>query len=499
MPRFERLLSESQVSVSDMSRPAYARDLWPQFQLDRLAGQMATPPQIILWPTTVTEVAAVVALCADEGLPIVPFGAGSGVCGGTATGQTSVVIDLKRLKKVRDFDGHRCVVDVESGLNGERFERYLNRRGFSLGHFPSSILCSTVGGWVATRSAGQCSSRYGKIEDMVVDLEVVTADGKIHRTPRDGGALDWNQVFIGSEGTLGIITASRLMINPLPESRSFRGWLMPNIGAGIEMMRQTMVAGLRPAVMRMYDPLDTKMVGSDPNKPSTGLSGKLKSLASGGSGPGGIKHAALRSVLSWSSVSNRIIRTWDGPVLLVTMAEGSVAETQATEELMMQFAKASGGIDQGEAPGKAWLAHRYDVSFKQSRIYRAGCFVDTFEVATTWDRVESVYEAVRRAMASEVVVMAHFSHVYPGGCSIYFTMAGSGSNPEKMRMKYRAAWQAGLSAANASGAALAHHHGVGISRIDHMAKANGSATSVFHALKAALDPQGIMNPGKVMK
>ena len=155
-------------------------------------------------------------------------------------------------------------------------------------------------------------------------------------------------------------------------------------------------------------------------------------------------------------------------------------------------------MDLGEAPGQAWLAHRYDVSYKQSRIYAMGAFVDTFEVATTWDNVMPVYDAVRSAVSQHVVVMAHFSHAYGGGCSIYFTFAGSGKNIQSMQQRYDGAWKAGLDAALQHGAAIAHHHGVGLSRMSHMKQAHGEGTRIFAALKATLDPTGIMNPGKVM-
>ncbi|MGC6418254.1 MAG: FAD-binding oxidoreductase [Bradymonadia bacterium] len=492
-------LSDAQVCLGEATKRAYARDLWPQMQLDRLCGDELTPPQYVAYPNDVASVARVIDVCRNQRVPIVPFGAGSGVCGGTVPAKGSVVLDLKGLRRIRALDTTKRIVEVEAGYNGERFERWLNRRDLSLGHFPSSILCSTVGGWVATRSAGQCSSRYGKIEDMVESLEVVTADGLVRKTPSQIDGLDWNQVFIGSEGTLGVITAATLRLHQFPAARHFRAWLMPDIQSGLGFFRDAMIGGLRPAVLRMYDPLDTRMVGADPNESMNGLSGRLRGLLSGPSRGGTSKKGALRFALGQARLSNAFVRAWRGPVLAITVSEGSIEESRMTADSLAHIAREHGGEDQGEGPARAWMNHRYDVSFKQSKLYRAGCFVDTFEVATTWENVYQVYDTVRRAMAPYVVVMAHFSHVYPGGCSIYFTMAGSAPSVEKIRTKYRAAWHAGLDAALQAGAAIAHHHGVGLSRMSHMAAANGSAVDVFSALKSTLDPVGIMNPGKVMR
>ena len=489
-------VGDAHVATALPDRIAYSRDLWPRTQLDRLVGDAPRQPTAVVWPGSPEEVAAVVRRCATARVPIVPFGAGSGVCGATLPDRGGVVLDVKRLKAIRRLDPATGELEVEAGAMGELLERRLNHRGLTLGHFPSSILCSTVGGWLAGRSAGQCSSRYGKIEDMVLDLEVVTGDGTLRRTPRVDGLApgpDWNQLIVGSEGTLAVITAATLRVHPAPEHRVFRGWLAPDVHAGTEIMRETMQAGLRPAVIRLYDPLDTMMVGTEGSK-SGGPSSRLKGLLKGGPGLGG---AVLRTALGRPAWTNALIGRLPPKSLLVAMSEGTEAEARATDAAIERAALRVGAKDLGEGPGRTWLAHRYDVSYKQSAIYEGGGFVDTFEVATTWPRLRGLYAAVRRAVSDQVVVMAHFSHAYPGGCSIYFTFAGSGRDPEAMRQRYDAGWRAGLDAAQASGAAIAHHHGVGLSRAAHMPSEHGEARRWFLALKETLDPAGIMNPGKL--
>lgn len=484
------------LSTTPPDRTAYARDLWPRSQLDRLAGDPTEPPLAVVWPTSVDEVAAVVTLCRRERVPIVPFGAGSGVCGGARAVPGGLVVDLKRLKRIRRIDRAAMVVEVEAGFIGERFERTLERHGLTLGHFPSSILCSTVGGWVAARSAGQCSSRYGKIEDMVVDLEVVTGDGVIRRTSQAGDGLDWNQIFIGSEGTLGLITAATLRVHAQPRARAFRGWRMPTVAAGLEVMQRTMQGGLRPAVMRMYDPLDTLLVGNKDDSKG-GQLGRLKAILAGTGQLAELQQKATRRALGSARLLNFAARQLPGTSLLVTVSEGSADEARDTDAAIAEHALALGALDLGEQPGRAWMAHRYDVSYKQSKLYRSGCFVDTFEVATTWGGIEPLYDAVRRAVAAEVLVMAHFSHVYPGGCSIYFTFAGTDRDPGRMRQRYVRTWRKALDATVERGAAIAHHHGAGLSRRTHMVATHGEARRYFDALKAACDPAGILNPGKL--
>ncbi|MCB9549033.1 MAG: FAD-binding oxidoreductase [Myxococcales bacterium] len=486
------------ISTRGADQTAYSRDLWPRAQLERLAGEAPTLPAAVVWPGTAEEAAALVRVCVAAGRPIVPFGAGSGVCGGARPMERGVVIDLKRLKALRRVDEAAGTIEVEAGYMGERLERQLERRGLTLGHFPSSILCSTVGGWLAGRSAGQCSSRYGKIEDMVVDLEVVAGDGVLRRTPAYGSlgqGLDWNQAFVGSEGTLGLITAATLRVHAQPARRCFRGWLMPDVDAGLKVMRGAMQAGLRPAVLRLYDPVDTVMVGSNPDAKHGGPLAKLKTLLN--EGTGGLKQKALVTALSNPRWLNAAIDLLPQKSLLVTVTEGQDAEARAEDAAIAGLARAAGGQDLGEGPGRAWLAHRYDVSYKQSKLYAAGAFVDTFEVAGTWTGLGALYDAVRRAVGDKVLVMAHFSHAYPGGGSIYFTFAGAAASRAAQLARYDAAWRAGLDTVVEHGATIAHHHGSGLSRRSHMDAEHGAGRAWFDALKQVLDPTGIFNPGKL--
>ena len=256
------LTAPTRVSTRPPDRIAYARDLWPRGLLGVRAGRPeAHLPDVVVWPETVAEVQAIVRYAIVERTPIVPFGAGSGVCGGTLAVCGGILVDLKRMKRLVALDEAHLTATFDAGILGEHLEHELMRRGYTLGHFPSSIMCSTLGGWLAARSGGQCSSRYGKIEDMVRSVEFVTGTGELLDTARaagihDGG-LDWNQLLVGSEGTLGLFTRATLAIHRAPEARHMRGFSVPRVEVGLDAIRRVMQRGLRPSVVRLYDELDT--------------------------------------------------------------------------------------------------------------------------------------------------------------------------------------------------------------------------------------------------
>src|SRR5688500_11579512 len=237
--------------------------MWPRLLLGYRDG--VPPPYrspAVVWPEHVREVVAVVKLARELRVPIVPYGGGSGVCGGAVPLRGGITIDMKRMQQLRSVHTEELICDVDAGLNGERFERELARRGYTFGHFPSSIYCSTVGGWLATRAAGQLSTKYGKVEDRCAGLTVVTGRGDVIETDGPTRALrgpSWTQLLLGSEGTLGVITSARLRLSPAPQLRMFRGFEVDDVATGVAAIRRVLQKGLRPAVVRLYDALDTLM------------------------------------------------------------------------------------------------------------------------------------------------------------------------------------------------------------------------------------------------
>ncbi len=500
----EAALPGLRASADEADRLLYARDLWPRHFFALRGGRPTEHrPGVVVWPSSTEEVARVVRWAVDSGTPLVPFGAGSGVCGGVLPREDVVIVDLKRLANVRSLDAEAPSVEVEAGHMGVPLERSLGRAGFTLGHFPSSILCSTVGGWVATRSAGQCSGAYGKIEDMVVALECVTGRGDVVTLRRRTSEQDLVPLVVGSEGTLAIVTSAKLRLHPSPAARGFGAWSLPSTEAGWEAMRALFQAGLRPAVARLYDPLDAAIAkGSRPKDPSRRRQASTP----------GIGDAVVRSLLRSPGALNDLLhsavaaRAVGGAMLLVVFESSGEAVARDAIDRARRLLAGPRTTWHGEEPARAWLARRYAVSYRQAPLFARGAFVDTMEVAAPWSKLGALYEGVRRALGPSVLVMAHFGHAYPDGCCVYFTFAGVGDRAvadvagwdAACEATYDRAWKAALFAAAESGGTIAHHHGVGRSKAPRLERELGSGVDVVRAMMRAFDPAGILNPGNLV-
>jgi alkyldihydroxyacetonephosphate synthase len=528
----EAIFGPRRVSTRVVDLETYSRDMWPRLLIAHREGKPSPHrPHAVVWPEHVREVVAVVKLAREHKIPIVPYGGGSGVCGGAVPIFGGITIDMKRMQTIRSVTREELVCDVEAGLNGERFERELARRGYTFGHFPSSIYCSTVGGWMATRAAGQLSTKYGKVEDRVAGLTVVTGRGEVIETDGPTRALrgpNWTQLICGSEGTLGVITSARLRVAPAPQLKVFRGYEIEDIPAGVEAIRRVVQKGLRPAVIRLYDELDTlinSMSHHDPNEPDTklvppklgietgalpawpelqreerGVVDRLMSFARG-QAKLNLRGSAMNLALGKSNVVNKLFGAVEKVARrgcrLVIGLEGARIRTEVEAALTFAELEAAGARDQGEDPGWAWLRHRYAVSYRMSPVFRDGAFVDTMEVASTWDRLMDLYHSVRTAIGRHAVVMAHFSHAYPDGCSIYFTFAGHAPDAASAERLYDAIWRDGMEASTRVGATISHHHGVGLLKAPYMVGEHREAMAIFEAAKHSLDPDGVFNPGKM--
>ena len=512
----QRALSSPVLSAFP-DRLAYARDCWPRNTLRVRDGDTAlTMPLYIVQPHDEDEVAEIVRIAERFGAPLVPYGAGSGVCGGAIPlSDGAITVDLKLLRCF-ELDAEQRRLRVGPGAIGQHVETALLRRGFTLGHYPSSLYCSSIGGYVATRSAGQYSSRYGKIEDMVESMRVVVGGGEVVDTAeldRHGGP-ELLPLLLGSEGTLGVITDTTLRVHPAPEHRDYRGWIVPNIDAGLRGIRQLMRAGLRPTVVRLYDEPDTLLGHRDPGRSSVdeppaapGLFKRLLSRASERL-EGAFNESALSAIAERASralmgralghplMINRLVDALPSNALMIVGFEGSRAEVDAESQIAHEIL-ARHGEDAGPEPGEHWYETRFKVSYKMSPTLDTGAFVDTMEVATTWSNLRPLYRAVRSALAPYAVTLAHFSHAYPDGCSIYFTFASFAPNPPALLRLYDQTWSAALEAVAQSGAAVTHHHGVGLLKAPYVPRDQLGGRPLFDRLKRTFDPHGVLNPGKV--
>ncbi len=511
-----------------VDRRASAHDLWPRRLLELREGMPVVLPARVLWPEHEDDVVAIVKAARVQRTALVAFGAGSGVCGGISPTSQAWIIDMKRMSRLLSVDAQTGVCVVQAGIIGERLESQLNARGLTLGHFPSSIYCSTVGGWAATRSAGQLSSSYGKIEDMVLAIDAVDGVGRRLRASVSGaqtgpGAL---QLLLGSEGALCIITRVTLRVRPMPSHRWLRGYRFASLDAGVNAMRTIMQGGEAPCVMRLYDGVDAALSSSKDGAADADhvFAGAISRANNEVSGPGHVDSAeeptlfdklsarvdelALFSrptaarrivgeILGRPQLANAVLeRLVERPRFIIGV-EGDADVVGARIAPLKARLAALGGQDVGTAPGERWLTHRHRVSYRMSRAIAAGSWVDTFEVAVGWQGVTALHAEMRSALIDVAVVMCHMSHAYVDGCSLYFTFAGgggAGQGPRCALSRYDQCWQRALAVAHKHRAVVAHHHGVGRSKLAGLRTTQGQR-ALLTALKAELDPDGILNPG----
>lgn len=485
----ESALGKERVAVDPASRLLYARDLMSGGLLEEKARHQPHLPHAVCRPASVAHIRGILAVARRHGVPVIPFGAGSGVSGGTNPVRGGIMLDLKsftRLGPIEERDG-RFYVTAESGILGQHLERDLNARGFTLGHFPSSILCATVGGYLACRSAGQLSSKYGKIEDMTDAVEVVLASGEV--VPFGGRlkklpGLKPEDVFIGSEGCLGVFTRARFRVFPLPPATLYRGLSFRRVEDALAVVRQIMQSGLRPAVVRLYDPVDSLLL-------KHGYKKKKRSKT------GGRADWHYPLLLSRPAFVQKLIERASSEALLILGFEGEAELARQMERQALRHAAILRAKDLGPGPGEHWRDHRYSVSFKMPRLFTNGCFVDTIETATTWDNLQALYDGMRQALMRRVFVLAHFSHAYPEGCSIYFTVVGKCRDPEEDLRTYGEIWSDAMETCLGLGATISHHHGIGLLKAKYLPRELGGAMPLFREIKKKLDPWNILNPGKM--
>ncbi len=481
----------------------YSRDLWPLLTLRLREGTHVPGPQLVAWPEDEDQLGRLLTLAHEAGVPFIPYGGGAGVCGGTVATRGGLMVDVKRLNRLLELDRDAGAIEVEPGIIGETLERMLASRGYTLGHFPSSILCSSVGGFLAARSAGQCSTLYGKIEDMVLGMRVLTPGLGAVDTGQyapDSAGPDWTQVFLGSEGTLGVISRCRLRVHPMAPARCFRGLRFPDVERGLDAFRRILQMDLRPSVLRLYDPLDTLFAMSlthgaksegDSSLPAPlrRIGDRLKSLMKPEELPLGTVLRGARAINAAGGLANGC--------LAVIGFEGDADRVRVAEAEAMAVVDAVDGEDLGREPGERWYASRYHISFKLPKVLQKDAFADTIEVAATWDRMLPLYRAVRQAVAPHAVILAHFSHAYPEGCSIYFSISGVATDLAQAERRYDRVWDAALGAALRVGGTVTHHHGTGMLKRRYTALEHGEGIHLYRTLKGLCDPGGICNPDKL--
>ena len=446
-------------------------------------GDASEAPDAVVLPGSAADVAAVLDACGDAGIAVVPFGGGTSVVGGVAGLhgglEAAVALDLARIDSL-SVDRRSLTATIGAGLAGRRAEARLQGRGLTLGHFPQSFEYGTVGGYVATRSAGQASTGYGRIDKLVLGLRMTAPAGEVVVAPMPGTAAgpSLRELIVGSEGALGVITEATLSVRPLPRTRRYEGWSFRSFAEGCEAFRELEHEHAAPDVARLSDEEETR-------------------LAMAMSGGGSLAERAGRAYLRARGHQRGciVIVGWEGE-------EHAVAGRAADGARILRDA---GGLSLGTRPGRSWLRSRYLGPYLRDVLLGRGVVAETLETATTWSALVGLHDAVTRALQESLgahgtppLVGCHVSHLYPAGASLYFTFMAR-ALPGRELEQWRAAKEAASRAIVSNEGTITHHHAIGRDHLPWMRDEVGElGIETLRAVKERLDPRGIMNPGKLI-
>ncbi|MGY1593985.1 FAD-binding oxidoreductase [Geodermatophilus sp. SYSU D00708] len=480
--RLVALLGEENVRTDRESRLRHAGGKSYLDLLRRREGDASDAPDAVVTPADTEETAALLALCSELGVVVVPFGGGTSVVGGLsgidADDRPSISVDVRRMASVRDLDVPSSLVTVGPGMRGPALEEHLERSGLTLGHLPQSFEYATLGGYAATRSAGQASTGVGRFDDLVAGLTLATPSGvlELGSPPASAAGPDLLGLALGSEGALGVITELRLRVRPKARACEYEGWSFRSWAAGLAGLQRLARHDLLPDVVRLSDPDETR----------TTL------LMAGGPGA-----RALRGSL-------RARRRRQG-CLLVVGWEGLPPLVRARRKAAASVLREAGAARLGRRVGESWRRHRFAAPYTRDSLLDAGLLVETLETAATWTALPTVYDAVRRALHESLgrrghrpLLMTHVSHGYPTGASLYVTVVADRDDDLPIQ-QWLTAKRAATDALVAAGGTLTHHHAVGADHRPWLEREIGPlGVEVLRAVKQRLDPRGICNPGVLL-
>ena len=457
------VVGEDFVSVAESDKLVYSTDWsWmPQMWLDR--GKPLTTPDYIVYPGSAAEISEIMDIANKYKIPVVPWGGGSGTQGGALPIFGGIILDLKRLDKIIEIDEKSLTIKAQAGIIIAQLEWAVNEKGLMLPHYAASSNCATLGGALAPRGTGTISTKYGKAEDMVLSMEVVLPTGEIIRTPivpQHAAGPDWWRIFLGAEGTFGIITEATMQLDYLPESRLLRAILFDDLSKALEAGRQIMTRRLNPFVIRLYDPGSTK--------------------------------SRVKKILGYEYDGAYMVMGFDGDPEIAALEESKA----------MEICENLGGRDLGSEPGESWWEHRYDFYYPPQNL-KLPWMYGTTETITTYDKIEKLYWAVKNAVEDgfadwDVKFIGHFSHWFHWGVMLYsrFIIEDPPEDAQEALRLHNQVWNAAMQAVIANDGMINEHHGVGLKLARYMRNQYGEAWPLMLRLKKTFDPNGIMNPGK---
>ncbi|MDO5553612.1 MAG: FAD-binding oxidoreductase [Planctomycetia bacterium] len=434
------------------------------FWLSRLwadRGRHMPEADVVVSPASAKETSTILKIANYYKIPVTTWGGGGGTQGGALPVCGGIVLDTKRMNQIYDVNTESMYIECGTGAVYKHIEWAANEKGYATMHYPSSLTCSTVGGFLAHRGIGVVSTKYGKIDDMVLQMEVVLPNGDIIETspaPKHAAGPDLNQIFIGSEGTLGIMTKAQMRIYAQPEERRFRGFLFRNLSDAFKAGRE-LLQKIKPSVMRLYDEAET------------------------------------------GSIIKKIVGVEKKGAFMNIAIEG-ISEIVAVEEriLLDTFGK-YGAEDLGSEYGEKWWKEKITFFYPGHALDFPRMF-GTMDTIAPFDKIEKIYWAMKNAIESQFPMarfIAHFSHWYEWGAMVYdrFIVENPPEDPMEALRLHNQIWNCGVRAALAHGGVVNDHHGVGIKLGRLMKEQYGPAMQVFEGLKKQLDPNGILNPFKL--
>jgi alkyldihydroxyacetonephosphate synthase len=457
--KLAEIVGENNVSTKNIDILAYTKDSTLIAFNWTLQGKIAGLPDIITWPETVEQISEILKLANKEKIPVIPYAEGSGVVGGAIAIRGGIILDMKKFNKVLEINDKDLTVTAQTGINGMNLERFLNDKGYTTGHIPQSLYTSSLGGWIAHRAAGQFSTKYGKIEDIVMGMEIVLPKGDIINfkpIARASTGPQFDKLFIGGEGTLGIVTKATLKIWPSPEKRTLISYAFPTFEDSLEATRQILRQQIYPAVMRIYDADET-----------------------------------FRHFGHIEKAKNK--------VMVVFVCEGIGRLVDLEEQITKETCENNNGVECGDEPVEHWFETRFKVTDTSSTPTFQLVF-DTIEIGFLWDKAADMYHSVIEAtkkVKGMVMITAHVSHFYPNGVGFYFTFAGVPPKELTDLEFYQEVWDTVIKTVEDCGGSFGHHHGVGINRSKWMPVEWGKSFDTLKKIKKLLDPNNILNPGKI--
>lgn len=458
------IVGHEDVTVREAERIAYSMDVYLVSQIWLDSGQKPPRPDWIVFPESTDEISRLLKMASRHGIPVIPYGGGTGSQGGTVPLYGGMLLDLKKMNSIIRIDEKSFTVTVQPGVNGQHLEWTLNKKGFTLAHYPASIYGATVGGYVAARGSGTLSTKYGKAEDMVINMEIVLPSGEVIRTlpvPSHACGPDLLQLFVGSEGTLGVITEITMRLDPIPEERRWRAYLFDDIRNGLEAGRRIMTKRLKPCTIRLYDENSTQRI--------------------------------VKTVLGLDVAGSYMVIGSDGDKRCIDLEMETIHEICTDQN----------GKDLGPELGEHWWKHRYDFYFPPLNLMLPQMF-GTIETTATFDRIYDIYTAKKHVIEKEfkewgTTYIGHFSHWFPWGVMVYdrFIIDKPPQDPHEALQLHTEIWGKAARTSIQHGGILNDHHGIGFKLGWLMPEQYGPAWSVLQGIKDHLDPLGIMNPGKL--